>query len=180
MGVITSSPAGSSKECVLCGEPIRPAARKCPHCQGWQSRWAALADQKNPKFQLLFLLIFIGVFIVPLLMIFRDSHTYLAEDRPPLQVTASRLHIVDRSGTPWISVVGTLRNTSTDRWSRPSFHVDIFNGRDELVDVLDGEVGDLVILPKSDSSFRVLQRAATNSSEYVRHQVAVRTAHRGQ
>ena len=75
-----------------------------------------------------------------------------------------------------IAIMGQLDNRSPHPWNGFKFHVELFNSENELVDVFDDTVYSLVVLPGSQTNFRIDGSASRKAEDYVSHKISIRTA----
>ena len=160
------------KECIVCGEQIRTVARKCSHCQSWQSKWKP--DATHPLYAMVYLLIvFVALAFFYRAILFR---TDFVPGESNLEVEKSQIHFTpdDRGG--YISVIGTIRNTGNTTWEDVHFEVRFYDADDNLIDTISENDYDLVALSNDVTAFRIRGRADKPQQLYTRHEVRIKKA----
>jgi hypothetical protein len=154
------------KLCRRCCTPIPAAARKCPHCLSWQSAF----DLQSPGFVVLMLIPFLLLMLFLAFLPLRE----LTAASPPLasiSIDQPRLFYSARDGSPTVSVLGFLSNTSAVPVENPHFEVRFFDASGDLIDTLSASAYALVIQPRSEAAFRVSGPALRGESEYSRFDI---------
>lgn len=61
------SPAPATKPCRVCGEDIKPAARKCIHCQGWQNAGGEVSSILTVSLPMLVAILSLSIAAIPII-----------------------------------------------------------------------------------------------------------------
>lgn len=163
--------------CKYCLEEIQAEAKKCPHCQGWQTKF----DPQNPKVGLYLSLVIIAlipILLAPLLFeIYSDDpKDDVDTSLKSLEVISSSLKTFECEGTKCLAIVGIIENTSDQVWNNVFFHVDFYDSNDQLIDTFSDRDSDIVIPARSKTTFRVVRIATNERSAYSSHKVSIRWA----
>jgi hypothetical protein len=171
---VTTDPTSSL--CPFCREPVKPDARKCPHCHQWQGRSAAFFY--HPAVLIAFVLLpMMAFFALPGRNILPQGENFAAS-RDQLVIVQSGMHhsAGDEKCGPSISVIGTIRNESNIGWKDVYLEAQYFDGSGTLIDTIGQEQYGLVVPPHEEVAFRIRGTAARGEKEYASHKVFVRSA----
>ncbi len=168
--------------CIYCRESIKPGARRCPHCQSWQSRWAA--DSANPRLELT--LVAVGLVVLAGLVLVwalggldRSAAEAQADPAIDLMVTEASVVPGEPGAGARLAVVGTIVNQGEIGWRSPYLQVELYDETGALVDNFSARAGALFIPAHSESTFKVVDRVNLREpSQYARCEVSVRWADR--
>ena len=169
---------GSS--CLYCLEPIKPGARRCPHCQSWQSRWAA--DSAHPKLELALvvsgLVILAGLVLAWSLLARHDASADLAPGvASSLRVTEATIVGTGPGRVGPLAIVGTIANTGNADAKGPYLQVQLFDAGGALLDNFSARAYALIVPAHGQTSFKVVDPAPLHAaSDYARCTVEVRWA----
>lgn len=158
--------SATSKACRRCCTAIPAAARKCPHCLSWQSRF----DPQSPGFAGLLLAPFLLLLVFGALLPLRELNAP-APLLASISIDEPRLVYSDRDGRPNVSVLGFLSNTNPYPVENPHFEVRFFDASGDLIDTLSASEYALVIRPRSEAAFRVGGPALRDEAEYSRFDI---------
>jgi hypothetical protein len=168
------------KNCHQCGEKVRFAAKKCPHCMSWQGRKFSANNPTLPA--LLSTLVF--VLAIPLFFWFASSqitsinppvHRF-AEYRTRVVVLSPEMNFSEEGGKKMISTMGRIRNDSPITWESVSIEVQYLNASGKLVDTASDRSSALILEPHTDTAFRVRLEADKARSEYAKQVVILHDA----
>jgi len=160
-------------ECRYCKELMKEGAKKCPHCQQW-AKW-----YQNPQT----MQVFMGFLVIPLMFLFMflffrqilPKHEFV--DYPDsLSVTSSSFSYIQTDKGPFITTVGTVKNTSGVPWADLVIEVRYYDVQKRLIDVVSEKHYYIVVLPHSESAFRVRGAASRKSEEYASAVVVIKWA----
>ena len=155
------------KTCPLCCEPVRPMARKCPHCQHYLNKWVLAAY--HPL-----------IATSPILVLFAGSIFWLAsvlhrgEDfasyRSQIHVTDTQMKFGETSKEATVAVVGNIQNDSSIPWKDVRLEVQFFDSTNKPMDAKTAYTTDI---PAHDhAAFKFSQRREFPQEEY--HSFVVR------
>ena len=169
-------------KCIHCLEMIADGARRCRHCRSWQSHW--FADHAAPRLQKVALLVALPLVIVLVafaIYTIREVSSRAVpggRDFQALKIRNSTFISFSHGEQRYIGVIGHLENPTDDAWSGLYLHVDFFNSAGELIDTIADRNYDLLVGPKSATSFRISGLAARADEEYSSHHVEIRWGHK--
>jgi hypothetical protein len=160
----------TTKVCKMCCMEIPQAARKCPHCHHFQSRWSMFMF--HPGFTVLFASLPIVAMLIGFSAIFSTGENFESY-KDQIVVTDSQIAFGDTKSGATVAVIGTIKNTSKIPWKDIYFHVDFFDAAGKRADV--GEHEDYEYsLPASDtSSYKVSFRREFSETNYMKAVVRV-------
>jgi hypothetical protein len=171
--------APGEKLCRICQEPIRVAARACPHCGSWQL--GSMSWQIVPLFVLIAALIAVLAVLVWRLERFnRQSGLGHSDARyaGEIRVASSRMLRGESKDGPTVFVVGIIENASDVSWGDIKIEARFLDAEGKLIDT---EVEDFAfwrIQPRGEMAFKVRTLAQLPAEQYVSHQVRVQSAER--
>jgi len=163
-----------TKPCRHCKQPIHLEARVCQHCRSSQS-W--LANHRDPRFAIGFLVVTFAV-LIPL-MFFGINRTISGDgpvDPPTLVVSEVSTRVTTTPEGARIFVLGVARNTSSQDASRIIFRVNIRDGGGKLIDTLLLEDRGLLVPNSKTVPFRISGLLSVGSLDGTRTEVAVERA----
>jgi hypothetical protein len=166
----------ATKICYQCGEEIKEIARKCPHCQSWQTGiGAAMANPAKAALlaivPMLFILLWSWFWIGPR----RDKNEF-EKHRAEVTVTSSKMTWSKEEDGNFISIIGTLKNDGNVKWNNLQLEAQYFNPAGILIDTQSDRNYDIILLPHSEHAFRMRDYADKPASEYATHKVFIRDA----
>lgn len=170
---VSADTQGQTKACAWCAEPIRLAARVCPHCRRMQPRWARRIWVE--------LVVFCALFAgggAWLLLTLRSSlgpGRSFEPHRHQLVVVSSERHWSSATNGNFISVIGQLRNDSPHAWKQIELEVQYFDAQGRLIDTRSDTLW-ATVPPGATHSFRVRGPADKPESAYASHHVRVNWA----
>src|SRR6266567_6846968 len=146
----------TTKVCPMCAESIRVAAKLCPHCRHWQSRWAFLTGGYwwMP-------LIIMAFALAPLVLVehFFDPDRDFAPFHDQIVVTDSQVHYSQTEKGAFIAVVGMIKNNSKFSWKEVELEVQYFDKDGKLIDTKSDREYNATILPQGERAFRIRAQA---------------------
>ncbi len=162
------------KQCHACGEEIKSIAKRCSHCQTWQSKWRI--EPSDPRYAI--------IWVVIMLVIFGGMYFKMGFwGKKDFQDYASKLFITDSSinyGSDncgsFVSVIGKIKNNTDVAWEDVYFEVQFFNSDNKLIDTISDNDYSLVMIPKSESTFKVRGKADHNKEAYKNFKIIVKKA----
>ena len=171
-----------TKTCPLCCEEVRTAAKKCPHCGHWQTKWYTTVH--HPAFAA----VAVGV---PLLALWAGASIRLVKlTRQPdpaifgeyiddVMVIQSEMYYEESETERTASTVGIVKNKSPLAWKNLELEVQYFDEAGRLIDAACegcgcGSTG--TVLPGGEKAFRIRSNANMAREQYVSHAVFVRSA----
>jgi hypothetical protein len=163
-----------TKLCRHCKQPIHPDARICQHCGNSQAWWGS---QRDPRFAVGWLLLFIVIFI-PFMSFWLPRIVSSDEpvETPTLAVSDVSPRFQSLADGVRLFVVGTVRNTSSHDASRIWFRVRVLNNGGKVIDSLLLQEEGLVAPSGKSVEFRVSGWLSVPSTEGARTEVVVERA----
>jgi hypothetical protein len=171
MGEGVSSRQSSGAErvpCIHCGEPVLPAATRCPHCCG------ALGKARFRGLVIL-ALIFLSspaLFGAVLYKILAPAEDY-ARHASELSLQESTFSYSEGSACSQLSAVGTIHNSGKLRWTDLSLEVQYFDAKGERIDVVTEATFGVTVPAGGTVAYRVLGKAARPKQDYASHRVRI-------
>jgi hypothetical protein len=162
-----------SKMCPLCCEPVKPAARKCPHCQHYLNKWVLVAYHPLVAVIPMLLMFFVGFYWLS--QIFDHGQNFEAF-RSQITITHSELRFGELKTGPTVAVVGVLHNESNVAWKDVALEVQFFDKSHKLVDTKQRPDYYMMLPPKKDCTFKISQPREFEAADYASHEVRVITA----
>jgi hypothetical protein len=163
-----------TKLCRHCKQPIHPEARICQHCRSSQS-W--LANHRDPRFTITWLVVIVGV-VAPLFL-FGMNRTLSGDESgepPTLTVSDISTRTIATSEGSRVFVLGAARNTSSRDASRIWFRVTMRDGGGKLLDTLLLEDRGLLVPSGKTVPFRISGISSLSSLDGTRTEVVVERA----
>jgi hypothetical protein len=167
-----------TKVCPLCAETIKAAAKVCPHCRHWQTKWSL----KNPQvgsmlWASLVLVIWccLGILVDKMF----GSKEQFATYRNEIDVVSSQYSQRISGSNVWNTVVGTLTNYSDVGWKDVGVEAQFFDKAGKLIDAVTVNVGDyreVTILPHGEAAFKIERLASHPAADYETNKLTVRWA----
>lgn len=167
--------------CKYCKEPIREEARRCPHCQSFQSDKHPLDGGQGMRTALVIVLpMFLVLALVCVVGIVHDSHQSSVKDRVDartcLAVTESEIVACNGGNDRCITVRGRLQNKSPHEWAKVAFHVDFMDKDARVIDTCSFVDYDLIVLPQQETTFRFLFKPVCDLPADSTHKIEIRWA----
>ena len=158
--------------CRYCATEIPAAARKCPNCHAWLSRWLA------PLPRAIAFILLMLVFLTPSVMMLYWPEPNFADHEADLRIVESTFSYqpCEPNSRGSITLIGTLRNDGDVTWRSPQIEVHYFDRTKTRIDTVTDADYDLRIRPGQEVHFRVLGSAARQADAYVSHSVRIRNA----
>lgn len=159
----------------MCAETIRAAAKVCPHCRQWQTKWSMPIPSLNGLgvgITLLAVWLGGGFFLAHLMSPGRDFGKY----QDQIVVVNSQMSLSRTDKSPYASVVGTIKNTSPYSWKEVQLEVQYFDKDGKLIDTKSDREYDATILAGAERAFRIRAVADKPEAAYASHKVFVRAA----
>lgn len=170
----TSESAGL---CPFCREPIKARAKRCPHCQQWQGRWALAY---HPAVMIALLMIPILAFSVITRRQFSSRENFIGYvDQIAVLESSMHYQASDEKCGPTISAIGKIRNNSDVAWKDIYLEAQYFDSGGTMIDANGGEQYGLTLPPHQEVAFRIRGAADRGEQEYASHKVFVRSARDG-
>jgi hypothetical protein len=165
----------STKVCPLCAETIRSAAKVCPHCRHWQTKWSFQNPQVGVTIGVVLFstaMICMGLFMEKLL----GRGTPFADHRNELSIVSSEVSHRVAGSNVWVTVVGTLTNRSGIAWKDIGVEAQFLDKAGMLFDAITVNANDyrgVAVLPHGSVAFKVEGKAARPESDYQNCKVSV-------
>lgn len=148
----------ATKICKMCCMDIPQQARKCPHCQHFQSSWALIAIVTTACLPLVgFLLLFSTIF---------DRGESFESYDAQIAVADTEIRFGDTKSGATVVVMGTIKNTSKISWKQIAFHVDFMDADGRRMDVAEKEEYFFRLPANATSSFKLSFRREFPEAEY--------------
>jgi hypothetical protein len=167
-----------TKVCPHCAETIKTAAKVCPYCRYWQKKWSL----QNPQVGVtLWTLLVLAVWCV-LGAIFEKSFgpkEQFATYRDEISVVSSQFSQRMSGSNLWVTVVGTLTNSSSIGWKDVGVEAQFLDKTGKQIDTITVNADDyhgVTILPHGEVAFKIEGRAAHLAADYDTYKLAVRWA----
>ena len=160
-----------TKMCPLCCEPVRMAARKCPHCHHYLNKWVLAATHPLVAVTPMFILLTIGFIMLSRVL---DRGESFDSFHSQVYVTQSELEFGDLPPKgPTVAVVGTIHNDSHVTWKDISIEVQFFDKTHKLIDSKQSRDYSSSLRPKDNGAFKVSQPREFNKADYASYEVRV-------
>src|SRR5688500_13207091 len=162
----------AQKNCPMCCSEIPEAARKCPHCQHFQTRAALLFHPATAAFM-------VSIPMAISLIIFATILDRGEEFAPYLgQITATNTHIAfgETKNGATIAVLGEIRNNSPIPWKDINLHALFEDASGRTIDVATEDKYSLHLPAHSTSQFKLSFRREFPETNYAHHTVRVLAA----
>ncbi len=165
-----------SKTCPLCCETVRPAARKCPHCQHYLNKWVLIANHPLIAVSPMILVFAIGGYFLARVL---DRGERFDSHRSQVHITHSELQLGELRAGPTVAVVGTIQNESNVAWKTITLEVQFFDKSHKLIDTKQSKQwsDDLFLPAKGNCAFKVSQPREFNPTDYASYDIRVVEAH---
>lgn len=166
--------------CIHCCEPIRPAARRCPSCLSWQSRWAA--DSRHPGLEIALvggLVVAMAIMIIAWAYLTRadSARARAGNQAASLEIVESELKIVGRDRQRHIVVVGAVSNRSNVALRDIYFYVQFLDASGNTIDAFHTRLHNMVVPAGSEAPFKLADRSPLRDlEEYASCSVEIRFA----
>lgn len=167
-----------TKECPLCAETIRSAAKVCPHCRHWQTKWSF----QNPQVGVaIWMVIMFAVMICSLLFVEKlfGHRTPFADYRSDLSVVGSEVSHRVAGSNVYVTVVGTLTNRSSIAWKNVGVEAQFLDKSGKLIDAITVDADyyrGVAVLPHGTAAFKIEGKAARPESDYLTYKASVKWA----
>ncbi|HSC69057.1 MAG TPA: hypothetical protein VLC79_15295 [Cellvibrio sp.] len=164
--------------CKNCCSSINREAKICPFCLTPQSVTASL------KRFLPALMVFVVIFIALKFL----SGPGRPDFKPPVPFSAHKNELLIESSELSFSecgeckstfntvTIGMIKNNTPYGWEDFKLEVRFYNAEGKLIDSVSETSYGLAVQPNSEVSFRVMERAAKATAEYVTHKVIINDA----
>lgn len=163
-----------TKTCPVCAEEIKRAAKLCPRCRQWQTRFGIRHPATLSLLLVLCLCVLAIGFVAFLLRISNPKPRY--EDFHGLvKVTESRMTPLQTDKDRLLVIVGLVTNQTSFSWKEVQFDCRYFDTNGTLIDAKTG-FGTGAIYGHGESAFRVDLKVARPFSDYASHTIAVKAA----
>ncbi len=162
-----------SKTCPLCCEPVRPAARKCPHCHHYLNKWVLAAYHPLIAISPMLLAFGVGFYLLSRVL---DRGQSFEAFRSQVLISHSELQFGGLPAGPTVAVVGTLHNESNVAWKDLTIEVRFFDKSHKLIDTKQRQDYWLMLPPKGDSAFKVSQPREFDAANYASYEARIVTA----
>ena len=163
-----------SKTCPVCAEEIKRAAKVCPHCRQWQTRFGIRHPATLTLMMVLCVCVLAVGFVVLLLRI--------TDPKPSYNDFQGRLIVTESRTTPWqtergdlLVIVGLMTNQTPFAWKEVQFDCRYFDTNGALIDATTG-FGRGAIYGHGESAFRVDLKVSRPLSDYAFHKISVKAA----
>lgn len=168
------SDGADTKICPMCAEPIRVAAKLCPHCRHVQARWSFL----NPNVIATLVGIFwlCGILGVVLFAERLFTNRDFEPHRPQFSVIESTVTQRTTSNAIYVVVSGVISNGSSYSWKDVGVEAQIFDHDGKLIDVIPApsDYGGIVVSAHALAAFKIESRTGRQLRDYASHKAFVR------
>jgi hypothetical protein len=158
------------KTCKMCCMEIPHQARKCPHCQHFQTRVSMVLF--HPAFAVCYACLPMAAMLIFFATLFDTGENYETY-KDQIHITDSRVALGDTKSGATVAVIGSITNASRISWKEVRFHVDFLDAEGKQVDVGQREDYSFRLPAGEASSFKVSFRREFPETNYVRHVVRV-------
>jgi len=148
-------------------------ARKCPHCQHFQTRAALLVY--HPVSAVLLATLPLMAFLIVIASLFDRGEDY-QEYKDQIVITESQMAFGELKSGDTVGVIGTITNNSAVPWKEILFNVEFADAAGKRVDVGQKEEYQFHLPPHDSLGFKVSFRREYPETNYVKHKVRVATA----
>ncbi len=163
-----------TKTCDLCAESIRVAAKVCPYCRSFQSRWRL--KKQIEQWSSLVLLLMMGFgFMIFIGNIFSPGRNF-SEFQNQLTITDAEMHFSQNTNGNFISTVGQIKNSSPYAWKDLQIEVQYYNKNGHMIDTRTEDRYSEIISAGSTEAFRIRGPADKTESEYSTQKKFLRSA----
>jgi hypothetical protein len=160
------------KTCPMCCSEIPEAARKCPHCQHFQSRAALFFHPATAAF---IVIIPMAIALIVFANIF-DRGEEFAPYSGQIIVTNTHIAFGETKNGPTIAVLGEIRNNSPIPWKDINLHAHFKDAAGRTIDAASEDKYSLIVPAHSTSEFKLSFRREFPETNYAQHTVRVLSA----
>lgn len=161
----------------MCQMDIPEKAKKCPHCQHFQSRAAMFFY--SPAFPIAIALIVFLILIATLEAMLFDRGEQFQSFAGQVQITDSKIVFGERKDGPVIAVLATMKNDSEIPWNEVRFQVDFKDAAGKVVDAAQKHEYSFYIPAKESLPIKLSFRREFPETIYASHSVRVISAKDG-
>ncbi len=164
-----------SRVCSYCAEPVKNAAKICPHCR----QWLSVFSLRNPIVVSTFLIFFILIFAVALICSIQrlfDPGIDFSPYRNDISIVESRMNFSNDEKDPMLYLVVLVTNKTDVAWRSIQFDARFFDKSGTLIDTCDYPVSSLVIPPHAESALRIKTHPTHPLLDYESFKISVRSA----
>src|SRR5687768_18087532 len=164
----------SEKTCPMCQMDIPAKAKKCPHCQHFQSRAAMFFY--SPAFPIAIALIVFVTLLATVEAALFDRGEEFQNFAGQVKVTDSKIVFGDRKEGPVVAVLGTMKNDSEIPWNEVRFQVDFKDAEGKVIDTAQKHEYSFYIPAKESLAVKLSFRREFPETNYATHSVRVVSA----
>ena len=157
----------------MCCSEIPAAARKCPHCQHFQSRAALLLFHPATAVLLVCFPIFASLFVFASMF---DRGEDFATYTGQIIVTNTHVAFGETKNGATVAVLGEIQNTSPVPWKEINLHAHFTDAAGRTMDVATEEKYSFHLPAQSTSQFKLSFRREFPETNYAQHTVRVLSA----
>ena len=170
--------AESTRICPFCAEPIKTAAKLCPHCR----QWLTMRSMRNPVVSawvvgvpMIAIFIVVGTASLNALDRMLNPKPYYTAFPQALRVLESRMNWAQTKDGLRIYLTGILTNQCPVAWTEVELECRFYDRNGVMVDAAHARPF-FTIQPNDDTAFRAVVTPARETNDYHSFKLSVTTA----